>query len=67
MTPLSFEWLWNSEYFIFMGFLYLALLVVGCGLIYAWIKTWWDIDVRKENQKQETSTELSHRSNYSSY
>jgi hypothetical protein len=39
MTPFSFEWLWNVEYFIFFGFLYLALTVVGCGLVFAGIKT----------------------------
>jgi len=67
MTPLSFEWLWNSDYIIFMGLLYLALLVVGCGLIYVWLKTWWDLDVADKNQKQEMSPEFSHRSKYSAY
>ena len=67
MTPLSFEWHWNSDYIIFMGFLYLALLVVGCGLAYVWIKTWWEVDIADENQKQEISPELSHRSKYSAY
>ena len=67
MTPLSFEWLWNSDYIIFMGLLYLALLVVGCGLIYVWLKTWWDLDVADKNQKQDISPELSHRSKYSAY
>jgi len=39
MTPLSFEWLWNADYLIFFGFLYLALTIVGCGLVFAGIKT----------------------------
>ena len=37
MTPLSFEWQWNIDYGIFMGFLYLALGIVGCGLIVAYV------------------------------
>jgi hypothetical protein len=40
MTPFSFEWQWNVEYFIFMGLLYLALSIIGAGLVYALIKTW---------------------------
>jgi hypothetical protein len=43
MTPLSFEWQWNIEYIIFMGFLYLALAIIGTGLVYALIKTWMSI------------------------
>lgn len=39
MTPLSFEWLWNVEYFIFMGFLYLALSIIGAGVVFAGVKT----------------------------
>ena len=34
MTPFSFEWQWNIEYIIFMGLLYIALAVIGCGLLY---------------------------------
>ena len=44
MTPLSFEWQWNIEYFIFMGLLYVALTIIGIGLIYTYVKTWLDID-----------------------
>lgn len=44
MTPFSFEWQWNIEYFIFMGLVYLALGIIGCGLIYCAVKTWLDID-----------------------
>ncbi len=39
MLPFSFEWAWNVGHFIFFGFLYLALTVVGCGLVFAGIKT----------------------------
>lgn len=49
MTPLSFEWQWNIEYLIFMGLLYLVLAIIGAGLIYAFIKTWYQID--KEDKK----------------
>jgi NhaP-type Na+/H+ or K+/H+ antiporter len=48
MTPLSFEWQWNIDYGIFMGFLYLALGIVGFGLIVAYLKTWI---TRKTNPK----------------
>ena len=48
MTPLSFEWQWNIEYFIFMGLLYLALVIIGAGLIYTYIKTWSELDDRAE-------------------
>jgi hypothetical protein len=39
MFPFCFEWQWNIEYLIFFGLLYLALITVGCGLIFAGIKT----------------------------
>ncbi len=39
MTPLSFEWQWNIEYLIFFGLLYIALGVVGVGLVVTVIKT----------------------------
>ena len=35
MTPFSFEWKWIADYFIFMGLLYLALTIVGCGIAVA--------------------------------
>jgi hypothetical protein len=44
MTPLSFEWQWNIEYLIFMGFLYLALAIIGAGLIIALLKTWFELN-----------------------
>ncbi|MFH1241198.1 MAG: hypothetical protein V1689_02440 [Pseudomonadota bacterium] len=39
MTPLSFEWQWNLEYLIFFGLLYIALGIVGVGLVVTVIKT----------------------------
>ncbi|MBW1805671.1 MAG: hypothetical protein JRJ06_04770 [Deltaproteobacteria bacterium] len=58
MTPLSFEWQWNVEYLIFMGLLYIALIIIGGGLIYIYIKSWFDIDQGEE---------IPSRSNYSEY
>jgi hypothetical protein len=63
MTPFSFEWTWNIDYFIFMGFLYLVLIIVGCGLIYTFLKSW--LDIRQESEK--LPPEISHRSHYSKY
>lgn len=48
MTPLSFEWQWNIEYLIFMGLLYLALAIIGAGLVYAFIKTWYKLVDKEE-------------------
>ncbi|MBW1682905.1 MAG: hypothetical protein JRF59_14140 [Deltaproteobacteria bacterium] len=39
MTPFSFEWQWNIDYLLFMGLLYLALTIVGCGVGFALLKT----------------------------
>ena len=64
MTPLSFEWQWNADYFIFMGLLYLALLILGCGLIYAYVKTWFDID---KTQDEQLPPEITYRSRYTEY
>ena len=58
MTPLSFEWQWNIEYFIFMGLLYLALLIVGIGLIYTYIKTWLDVDPKEPKMPAKITTRL---------
>ena len=63
MTPLSFEWQWNIEYFIFMGLLYLALMIIGCGLVYTWVKTWYDLD----KEKDELPPKIESRSKYSEY
>ena len=65
MTPFSFEWQWNIEYFLFMGLLYLALVIIGCGLIYSYIKTW--LDLSPGEKTADTPPEISYRSNYSDY
>jgi len=39
MTPFSFEWQWNIEYIIFFGLLYIALGIIGTGIIFTVIKT----------------------------
>jgi TRAP-type C4-dicarboxylate transport system permease small subunit len=65
MTPLSFEWQWNMDYGIFMGFLYLALTVVACGLILAFIKTL--IHMHEEDQPESQTPEIPSRSKYSEY
>lgn len=62
MTPLSFEWQWNSDYFIFMGLLYLALVILGIGFIYAYVKTWFNLDKEGESPEQ-----ISYRSKYTEY
>lgn len=54
MTPFSFEWQWNIEYFIFMGFLYLALAIIGAGVVYALIKTWIALISEPVNKPTET-------------
>lgn len=53
MTPFSFEWQWNIEYFIFMGLLYLALAIIGAGLVYALIKTWMAIIGGQESKHDD--------------
>lgn len=62
MTPLSFEWQWQADYFVFMGLLYLALVIIGCGLVYTWVKTWFDLE-----QKEEIPPEIPYRSKYTEY
>ncbi len=39
MLPICFEWEWDIGHFIFFGFLYLILLIVGSGLSWATFKT----------------------------
>ncbi len=63
MTPLSFEWQWNLDYIIFMGLLYLALVIIGCGLIYTYVKTWFDIDKKED----DLPPEIPYRSRYTDY
>ena len=55
MTPFSFEWQWNIEYFIFFGLLYLALTIVGCGLIYSFIRSWYDLMKDKEENSSAST------------
>ena len=65
MTPFSFEWQWNVEYFIFFGFLYLVLTIVGCGTIYSVVKAW--LDFMKDKEKNSPSSAIDQRIKYSEY
>lgn len=65
MTPLSFEWQWNVEYFIFFGLLYLALAIVGCGLAYTYIKSWFDL--MKDEEEESSPSTIDQRTKYSDY
>lgn len=65
MTPFSFEWQWNIEYLIFMGLLYIALTIVGSGLIYCLVKTW--LDLSQEEKPDSFPPEISYRSRYEEY
>jgi hypothetical protein len=64
MTPFSFEWQWNVEYLIFFGLLYIALTIIGCGLVYCLIKTWLHLPLTEEPGAQP---EISYRARYSEY
>jgi hypothetical protein len=63
MTPFSFEWHWIPDYLIFMGLLYLALGIIGAGLIYTFLKTWMDL----ESGEEELPPEIESRKKYASY
>ena len=63
----SFLGLFKILFFFFSLTPWLALLIIGCGLAYVWIKTWWELDIADETQKQGITPELSHRSKYSAY
>ena len=65
MTPLSFEWQWNVEYLIFFGFLYLALTIVGCGILFSYIKTW--LDLMKDKKEDASHSRIDQRTRYSDY
>ncbi|MBW1721053.1 MAG: hypothetical protein JRH13_11495 [Deltaproteobacteria bacterium] len=69
MTPFSFEWQWNIDYLIFMGFLYLALTVVVCGLIVAYIKSWMDVETGEvhDHGEEKASSPLASRRRYAEY
>ena len=64
MTPISFEWQWNADYFIFMGLLYLAIVIIAAGLIYTYIKTWFHLGDREDDGSQK---DLSSRKKYGDY
>jgi hypothetical protein len=63
MTPFSFEWHWNADYLIFMGLLYLVLVIIGSGLVYTVLKTWMDL----ESGEHETPPEIPYRKRYCMY
>ncbi len=63
MTPLSFEWHWNADYLVFMGLLYVALAIIGAGLIYTFLKTWMDL----ESDEHELPEEMASREKYAQY
>ncbi|MFP4037190.1 MAG: hypothetical protein ACLFUE_06695 [Desulfobacteraceae bacterium] len=63
MTPFSFEWHWNADYLIFMGLLYLALVIIGSGLVYTVLRTWMDL----EAGEHETPPEIPYRKRYCMY
>lgn len=65
MTPFSFEWQWNIEYFIFFGLLYLALTIVGCGIAYTYIKTW--LDLMKDEEEDSSPQKIDQRKKYTDY
>jgi len=64
MTPFSFEWQWNIEYLIFFGLLYIALAIIGFGLVYGFIKTWLNLSSEEE---QDSPPEISYRERYPEY
>ena len=43
MLPIVFEWHWDIGHFIFMGLFYLALTVVGLGLMATLAMTFRDL------------------------
>ncbi len=63
MTPFSFEWQWNIDYLIFMGFLYLALTIIACGIVYCLVKTWLQLG----QEEEEMQAEIPSRKRYSEY
>ena len=64
MTPFSFEWKWISDYFIFMGLLYLALTIIASGIVYCLVKTWLDLGEKEGGHPAE---EIPHRTRYHEY
>lgn len=64
MFPFVFEWKWNSDHYIFLGLLYLALTIIGSGIVYSIIKTW--LHLPQDGQK-EKNAQLDYRSRYTDY
>ena len=65
MFPFCFEWQWNADHYLFLGLLYVALTIVGCGLIYSGVKTW--LDLPQADKHSDSPPEISYRSRYSVY
>lgn len=65
MSPLSFEWVWQADHFIFLGLLYVALTILGAGLIYTFFKTWFDLSA--EDREGEPPPKIPYRTKYSQY
>ena len=65
MFPFVFEWQWNADHGIFLGLLYLALIIIAGGLTYALAKTW--IEFPKSEDHAETPKTISSRTKYSEF
>ena len=39
MFPFCFEWQWSAGHFIFLGFVYLVLFIIGAALCFIGLKT----------------------------
>ena len=65
MFPFCFEWIWQSDHYIFLGLLYLALIIMGGGITYALFRTWVDLELGGE--EHEAPSDLGYRSRYSNY
>ncbi len=63
MSPLSFEWQWNADHLIFLGFLYLALTIMAGGLLVAFFRTWFDLSAGKG----ELPPKIPERAKYAEY
>ena len=65
MFPFIFEWDWNWDHYIFLGLLYVALIIIGGGLLFALAKTWMQLSDTDEHVEAPDS--ISYRSKYSDY
>ena len=43
MLPFIFDWHWTIDRILFMGLLYLALAIIGLGLVIAFGVTWHNL------------------------